>query len=372
MFGKRIHILTIKGISIGIDLSWLFIAILLTWSLSAGYFPHYYPGLDPATYLFMGLLGMFGLFVSIVLHELGHALTAKYFHFPISRITLFLFGGVAELKKEPTSPKSEFLVAIAGPVVSFALILLFRTIAEIGKMFDGPSSLIAVANYLSLINFVVVLFNLVPAFPLDGGRVLRAFLWWKNGSLGWATKITCQIGSGFGFFLIFLGVFALISGNLLAGIWWMILGLFLQQAATMSQAQYDIGKIFERQKIEKYMVKDPVTVAPDLTINEFLDRYFYTSFHQLYPVVKEAKLLGYISLDEVKSSEKESWNETKVEHILVPLNQVKTLSKNDKVTKALKILQKSPTESILITDSEGDLAGLLCAHDLFKIISLHT
>ena len=294
MFGKRINFLTFAGIKIGIDISWLFIAILLSWTLAAGYFPFNYPQLSPGSYWLMGILGMLGLFICIVLHELGHALVAKHYHLPISQITLFIFGGVAEIKKEPQSAKVEFLMAIAGPAVSILLIALMYYLTKMGDQFGWPVLVRGVTSYLAYVNAVIVIFNLIPAFPLDGGRVFRALLWgWKK-DLGWATKISTQIGAGFGLFLIFFGIFSLITGNVLSGIWLAIIGLFLQNAAASSRTQFYVGQALHNETVQTFMKKDVISVPPDITIKEFIEQYIYKSYHHLYPVTENGNLLGIL------------------------------------------------------------------------------
>lgn len=369
MFGKRYHILKVQGISIGIDISWLFIAILLTWTLAAGYFPFYYPNLHLDLYLLMGIIGMLGLFLSIVLHELGHALTAKRFGLPISRITLFLFGGIAELKQDPPSPKAEFAVAVAGPLVSIALLVIFYIFAFLGDVNGWPIPVVAVLSYLAVINLVVVIFNLVPAFPLDGGRIFRALLWWLKGSLGWATKVSSAIGAAFGFILMLLGVFVLVTGNFIAGIWWMILGFFLQNAASMSRTQYFIKKELRGEQVAKYMIKEPLTVPPDITIQDFIDHHVYKTYHHLYPVEVDGLLLGYISLEEVKGVERDKWRDKKVGDIIVPLNKIKTLSPYADVFEAFNLFNDAPRDALMVTENDR-LVGLLSLRDIFKIISL--
>jgi len=369
MFGKRYHILTVQGISIGLDISWLFIAILLTWTLAAGYFPFYYPDLEGGAYFVMGLIGMLGLFASVVLHELGHALTAKRFGLPISRITLFLFGGIAELKQDPPSPKAEFLVAVAGPIVSVFLSAAFGFLASIGRTQGWPVEPVAVLGYLALINMVIVIFNIIPAFPLDGGRMFRAFLWWIKGSLGWATRVSSRMGSAFGFFLIFFGIFILMSGNFLPGMWWMILGLFLQQAASMSRTQYYIKKELRGEKVKSYMVKQPEAVPPDISIQSFIDDYVYKTYHHLYPVVSNEKLLGYIRLNEVKGLDQNERETKKVEDLLTSIDQIETLSPDTDVLEAFNFFKRNSNESLLVTEN-GNLAGLLSSTDISRVISL--
>ena len=270
MFGKRYNFLSLLGIKIGIDLSWFFIALLLSWSLAVGYFPYATPGLTVGTYWAMGVIGALSLFVCVVLHELGHALVAKHYKLPISQITLFIFGGVAEIKKEPKTPKVEFLMAIAGPIVSVVLAGALYLLTLAGEHQAWPVPVVAITGYLALINITLAIFNMVPAFPLDGGRVLRSILWGITKDLQWATRVASRIGSGFGFLLIFLGIFVLISGGFLAGFWFIILGLFLQRAASTSRSQNYVSHELHGEKVEKFMTKNPISVAPDITIKEFV------------------------------------------------------------------------------------------------------
>lgn len=369
MFGKRFNLITFAGFRIGVDISWFFIAILLTWTLAEGYFPAYYPNLPSQTYWLMGLLGMLGLFVSIILHELGHAVIARRFGMPISQITLFIFGGVAELKDEPPSPKAEFFVAIAGPIVSIVIAICMLLLTHVGLQLGWPVVLIGVTSYLAMINLVVVIFNLFPAFPLDGGRMLRAILWgWKN-NLGWATKIATSLGSGFGFGLIFLGVLTLITGQIFVGLWWMIIGFFLHQAASSTRTQYFVKKELHGEKVEKFMTKNPISVPPDITVKELIDNYVYQSYHHVYPVVDDDKLIGYVSLKEVKTLNPEEWPKTTVRKIMIPTSQFQTVSPNTSALEALNLIHLSIPSTLLVV-SDNRLVGILNAQDLFKLISL--
>lgn len=369
MFGKRLNFLTFAGIKIGIDISWFFIAILLTWTLAAGYFPHFYPGLSEGMYWFIGVIGMLGLFVCVILHELGHAMVAKHYKMPISQITLFIFGGVAEIKQEPQTPKIEFLMAVAGPAVSFVLVALMYGLTILGHHLGWPVELIAVTGYLTFINLAIVIFNLVPAFPLDGGRIFRAILWgWKK-NLGWATKVSTQFGRGFGFFMIFLGIFGLFTGNFLGGFWFIILGFFLQNAAMASRTQYYVGQELRDEKVLKFMTKDPISVSPDSTIKEFVDQYVYQSYHHFYPVASKGKLMGYISLKEVKSLSSEEWKKTLVKKVMVPSSQFQTVSPETSALNALNLMNQT-AQPILLVVKGGRLIGILTPQDLFKMISI--
>ncbi len=369
MFGPRFNIMTLAGFRIGVDFSWFFIAILLSWTLAAGYFPHYYPNLSASSYWLMGIAGMLGLFISVILHELGHAIVARRYNLDISQITLFIFGGVAELKSEPPSPKVEFLVAIAGPIVSVALALLMNSLTIAGEHAGWPVMLTGVTNYLAIINLVIVLFNLIPAFPLDGGRVFRAALWWWKGSLQWATRVASHVGAGFGLFLILMGIFSFAAGDLFTGIWWVILGLFLRQAASSSRAQYYVRQELQGEKVQKFMTKTPITVPPDITIKDFIEQYIYQSHHHVYPVVDNGSLLGYVSLREAKALAPDEWPKILVRNAMVPLSEARTVLPETNALEALGIIQQTPFSTLLVVDN-GRLAGILTAQDLFKIISL--
>lgn len=369
MFGKRLHIGRLAGFDIGVDLSWFFIAILLTWTLAEGYFPLFYPDLKPKLYWMMGLLGMLGLYLSVVLHEIGHAIVARHYGLPTKQITLFLLGGIAELQKEPITPKSEFLIAIAGPLVSVIIALLMFIITGIGEHAGWSVFLTGITGYLAFVNTIIVLFNMVPAFPMDGGRVLRSFLWWWKGNLGWATKIASGIGRGFGLVLIFFGILSLISGNLFVGLWWIILGLFLKQSALMSCTQYYIKESLQYAKVEKFMSKNPISIPSSITIQEFLDQYVYQTFHHLYPIVDHEKLLGYVSLKEVKMVDPEKWTSTLISSIMQPLTNITTIRPEANAADALTLMNQEEANRILVVENDK-LVGILTSQDLFKLISL--
>ena len=369
ILSKRYNFLTFAGIKIGVDASWLIIAILLSWTLATGHFPFYYPSLSPGTYWLMGIIGMLGLFICVVFHELGHAMVAKHYKLPISQITLFIFGGVAEIKKEPQSPKVEFLMAIAGPTVSVIIALGMYYLTQVGTQLGWPVLVMGVTSYLASVNGAIVVFNMIPAFPLDGGRVFRAILWWWKKNLSWATIVATRIGVGFGFILIFLGIFFFITGNLLAGMWLAILGLFLQRAASSSQTQFYVGKALHGEKVLKFMKTDPISVSPNLTIKAFVSKYVYKTHHYLYPVTENENLIGYISLQEVKNLAPEQWEETSVKNTMVPLTDFRTISTSTSALEALNLMQELDLPILLVVEGKH-LVGILSAKDLFKQISL--
>ena len=234
MFGRRITLFKIFGFAVRLDASWIIIAALVTWSLAAAIFPHTSPGLSAATYWWMGIAGAVGFFASIVVHELCHSLVANHYKLPMKGITLFVFGGVAEMGGEPQSPKIEFLMAIAGPLSSIAIGGLFYGLARGGAGLGWPGEALGVLAYLGWINWLLAVFNLIPAFPLDGGRVLRAAIWHFKGDLMRSTEIASKIGSGFGVLLMAFAIYQLFFGYFIAAIWYFLIGMFLRNASKAS------------------------------------------------------------------------------------------------------------------------------------------
>ncbi len=221
MFDKRLKIFNLLGFEVRLDLSWFFIAVFITWSLAEGLFPYFYKGLASQTYWFMGIAGVLGLFLGIIIHEFAHSLVARHYGMPMKGITLFIFGGVAEMGDEPASPKVEFLMAMAGPVTSLTLALIFYFLATWAQKSEVSTPVFGVLQYLGAMNGILAGFNLLPAFPLDGGRVLRSILWAIKKDLRWATRVSAKIGHFFAIILILLGIFTSRAGKFH---WWHLVG----------------------------------------------------------------------------------------------------------------------------------------------------
>lgn len=367
MFGPRIDLFRVFGIRISIDLSWFILAFLITWSLARGLFPTWYPDLPTATYWWMGAGGALGLFASILLHELGHALTAERFGVPMRGITLFIFGGVAEMTQEPPSAKAEFFVAIAGPIVSVVLaVLLFMAV-----LIPMPMPVAGVLGWLGTINFILVLFNMIPAFPLDGGRVLRSALWqWKN-NLRWATRVTASIGSGFGIMLMLLGVLVIFTtGALIAGIWWIVIGMFLRNAAQMSYQQLLIRRAIEGEPVSRFMRTEPVTVPPSLPLDRLVEDYVYRYHHKMYPVQDHGRLLGCVTTRNLQDVPRESWSSRTVGDVFRACGEENTISPDADATTALSRMSQTGASRMMVVDHHGQLVGIVSLKDLLGFISL--
>lgn len=367
---RQIRLFSLFGFEVTLDLSWLLLAFLISWSLGAGLFPQEYPGLSTVVYAWMGIAVAIGVFFSIVFHEFSHSLVARHFGMQIRGITLFIFGGVAKMAQEPPTPKSEFLVAIAGPIASFLLAYLFWLIEATANASGWPAPVIGVADVMALINLTVAAFNLVPAFPLDGGRVLRAALWQRKGDLRSATFISSQIGRGFGLMLMLIGIVAFIRGNLIGGMWWFLIGVFVRGAASASYQQLIINEVIKDQPVSKFMRRDPVTVPPSISIDEWLDDYVYRHHFKMYPVVEGSNLLGSISIDEIKTLPKSDRAGKKVREFIQPCSAANTIAADMSTTELLTDIVKPRTQSRYMVVDNGQLVGMISLKDLLELLSL--
>ena len=368
MFGKSIRLFSLLGFDVKIDISWLLLAFLITWSLAQGLFPYYFKNLSSSTYWWMGIFGALGLFFSIIFHELSHSLVARTFGLPIKGITLFVFGGVAHMEEEPPSAKAEFLMAIAGPVSSIALGLIFFILRAAGRSaLSVPVT--GVFGYLAFINWILAGFNLLPAFPLDGGRVLRSVLWkWKK-NISWATRISSRIGTIFGFVLIAMGVIQFFSGNLIGGIWWFMIGLFLQNAARMSYQQLVTRQALEGETVRNLMIKDPITVTPSMTIRELIEDYVYRYHYKMFPVIEGETLIGCITTRHLREIPKDQWTTRTIGEVVSKCSTENTNTPETDVIKVLSSMNRTRNSRLMVV--EGDkLVGLIALKDIMNFLSI--
>ena len=369
MFGRPVSLFNIFGFEIKIDISWLILAALVTWSLASGLFPEYYKDLSPASYWWMGAAGAAGLFLSIVFHELAHSLVARNYGVSMKGITLFIFGGVAEMEDDPPNPRAEFFMAIVGPLSSAAISLFLFLIIFWGKERSWPVTINGVLAYLAWLNIVLAVFNLVPAFPLDGGRVLRSALWsWKK-DMRWATAIAARIGSGFGITLIILGVISLFMGNFVGGLWWFMIGLFIRSAAQRSYQQLLARGLFHAKKVKDLMIKNPLTVPRSISLTEFVNEYVYKHHFQMYPVLSFGRLTGCISVNQVAAIPREEWPTQTVGVIALPCNEGTTVGLEEDANKALEVMNRTGNSRLMVVDGD-QLVGIIALKDMLTLLSL--
>jgi len=367
MFGQKYRLFSILGFDVHMDPSWVILGVLLVWSLARGVFPYFYEGLSATVYWWMGLAGTLGLLFSIIFHELCHSLVARKFGIPMQGITLFIFGGVAEMEDEPPAPGAEFLMAVSGPAASvFAGAVLLVIHRFTGTLFSAPA--LGVMEYLGWINLILAGFNLIPAFPLDGGRVLRSIIWRWQGSLRRATRTASVIGSAFGILLMLLGLTAIFQGNPIGGLWWILIGLFLKNAADLSYRQVLISRALEGEKIRRFMVPEPVTVPDSISISELVDRYIYKYHHKMYPVVNSGDVLGCITINQIKSVPQEEWPVRKVGEVSSRISPENTIKPDTDAVEALSLMSRSGNSRLMVMENDR-LAGILSLKDMLQFLS---
>jgi Zn-dependent protease/CBS domain-containing protein len=369
MFGRRIPLFSLFGFKINIDLSWFILAILITWSLAEGLFPYYFEGFSKSTYWWMGAFGALGLFVSIIFHEFFHSIVARGFGMPMKGITLFMFGGVSELGDEPNNAKTEFLVAVVGPLSSILLsgILFMANLA--GKAASWPAAANAVILYLAWLNLVLAGFNLIPAFPLDGGRILRSILWAVKKNLRWATRIASGFGEAFGILLIIFGIFSFIGGNFIGGIWYFLIGMFIKGASQSSYQQLLVRTSLSGERVSNFMKDLPVTVPSSISVEDLVENYFYKYHYKMFPVSSDGHVEGCVSTREVKNLSKDQWPVHKVSEIETACSDKNTVTPDTDAIKALSLMNTTGNSRLMVV--EGDkLVGIVTLKDMLKFLSL--
>jgi Zn-dependent protease/predicted transcriptional regulator len=369
MFRHRLRLFTILGFEISIDLSWLIIALLVTYSLAQGVFPHYYPSLSPVTHWLMGLVGAVLFFGSIIFHEFWHSLVARRHGLPMRGITLFLFGGVAEMGDEPRRPGVELMTAIAGPAASVVLGAGFYGLHAMGKDVGWPLPVLGVLIYLAFINWILAAFNMLPAFPLDGGRVLRSLLWSWRGDLRWATRMASGAGSIFGILLMVYGGINMLMMNVVGGLWYVFIGLFLRGAAQSAYQQVVIRELTAGKKVRDLMRRDPVTAAPSLSLERFVEEFVYRHNTEIFPVTQDGRLIGCIDLDRVRRVPRQEWERRTVGDLATGCAQENTISPDADISQARSRLARSGGRGLLVVEN-GQLAGLLDRQDLERFLAV--
>ena len=354
----------IFGIPIGLDYSWFLIFALVTWLLAANYFPSEFHGWSPTLYWVMGASAAALLFASVLLHELGHSVVAMRFKVPVRSITLFIFGGVAQIGAEPPGAGAEFLIAIAGPIVSFLLAAFFNYAQP---FVSDIQPLWAVAKYLAYINFVLAVFNLVPGFPLDGGRVFRAIVWSVNHNFRRATLIAARVGRGFGFLFIFFGVWQIFAGNFGGGLWIAFIGWFLDHAAAMQVLQVEFQGALAGHKVAQAMSRSPPSVSAETTLQELVDEHILGSGRRSFTVTDGDRLVGLMTLHRVKEVPRERWSVTTAAQVAKPLDQLKRLEPDTELWTAMQEMDRDGVNQLPVVE-HGKIVGMLSRDDLISFL----
>jgi Zn-dependent protease len=346
----------------------LLLAALITWTLAEAVFPGIAPNRAPTTYWWMAAAATIGLLFSIVFHEMAHSLVARRYGTPIRGITLFIFGGVAEMENEPPSAKSELLMAAGGPVASLLLAATFFVLDGLAAAWNGPDAIQGTLWYLGLINGMLALFNLVPAFPLDGGRMLRAALWIWRGDLAWATRIAAGAGNFFGVALIVLGVIGVMTGDFIGGMWRFLIGMFLRGAAAASYQETIARTALEGVPVLQVMNPEPIAVPPDVSIAAFIEDFVYRYHHRSFPVARRGVLAGAVGTEQAAKIDRSAWPTTPVERIAVPCKAEDVVGPQADALGALAQMRRSGRSRLWVVE-QGRLVGVLSLRDMLELLA---
>ena len=369
MFSNAVKLFSINGFVIKLDPSWVLIAALITWSLSRQYFPHVFPGQSIEVYLAMALAAMLCFFASLLLHELAHSVVARRLGTPIKGITLFVFGGVAEMEAEPTSATAEFWIALAGPAMSLVLSFGFWMLAQLSTLYSDTAVLTEVLAYLAIINLILALFNLVPAFPLDGGRVLRAVLWHRSGDILKATETAARSGTIIAYVLMGLGVLALFQEAMVTGLWQIMIGIYILIAARSSYQAQLARVAFEDKFVGALMTRDPVVVSPALTLAECVNQVMLRYGVSFMPVLDDGVLLGHIDQKILFDIDRENWSETRVDDVFAGLNDAPTVAPDMPVQDLMSLISQTGQRKFLVVE-EDNLVGVITLADLMHYLQV--
>lgn len=371
MFSKGFHLFSVRGIPIELNISWILILILVTWSFATGYIPENYPGVFsvPVTWVLSFLTAIL-LFISILLHELSHSLVAVRNGLPIRRITLFMFGGVAQMSREVDDPGLELRMAAAGPFLTIVLAgMLFLLSLLTGRVLFLSVLLRTLAN----INLGVFIFNMIPGFPLDGGRILRAAIWWRRGDLIGATRVASNIGSAFAYLLVFAGTMGFIMyRSMIGGLWMVFIGLFLLRAARDSYRNVLYQKVLSEMKVDDIMRREVLSVDPSIDLMTLVNEYFLRYHYGAFPVVREGALVGMVTLSDVQALDRLDWSSTEVGEVMDTAVWDWAVHPTDSSMRLFMLVIQKGRSLVPVALEDGRIVGMVTRRDFSEAIKVMT
>lgn len=354
----------IFGIPIQLDYSWFLIFALITWTLAIGYFPAEFRW-PTWEYWIVGLVTSLFFFGSVLLHELGHSVIALHYGIPVRGINLFIFGGVSQIEEEPPSAGIEFVLAIVGPLVSFALAGIFFGLQLV---FTSFTPFVAFARYLAYINALLGAFNLIPGFPLDGGRVFRSIVWAITGSPHKATSVAGTLGRAIGFAMILFGVYEVITGNFINGLWIGFIGWFLESAAGQEMQQQKVQDLLEGRTVSDAMSYNYTAIPPDMTVQELVDNRVLSNGHRSF-IVEESnrQIEGLLTLQEIKQMPRDKWPWTRVSQAMIPWERLKWTEPDADLWKAIEEMNREGVNQLPVI-KDGQILGMLRREDIISYL----
>jgi Zn-dependent protease/predicted transcriptional regulator len=370
MLNANIRILKLWGIPVEINMSWIFVLVFMTWTFATNYYPFYFPDIFGIAELWiLGFVTALFLFLSILMHEFSHSLVASRNGVPIRKITLFMFGGVAQMERDVDSPAQELKTAAAGPLMTIGLAVLFFALSELLR---ANAMAYALMRSLMRINIVVLVFNLIPGFPLDGGRILRSVLWYRSRNFVGATRIASGVGRGFAVVLIIIGFIYIFIGNFVGGLWMIFIGFFLHQAAQSGYMTVALKETLGQLRVEGIMRTGVVTVEAWTSLRTLIDEYFLRYHYDSYPVLKDGELVGIVSLKDVKQIERERWPYVTVDEIMDRDVVKYAVHPLDPADTLINLIMRKGYGRIPVLDDGGRIVGIVTRRDLMEALKLMT
>lgn len=356
------------GISIRIDYTWFVVFALIVWTLGSHYFPRQYPLWSQSIYWLMSIITAVIFFASIIAHELAHSLVSRSKGLPVKSITLFIFGGVAEISDEPKKPGAEFLMAIAGPLTSFVIAIIFWFLSMVSGHNRTPFS--AMMLWLSIINTTIAVFNLIPGFPLDGGRILRSIIWKATGNLMTATRSASIVGRVIAYLFILWGIWRIFANNdVFGGIWIAFIGWFLENASSSSYRQMTLKDTLKGLKVRDIMMSDCTVLPNYLTIRGLVDNYILHSNNQCFPISDGSQIVGIITLQMIKEVPQDQWETVTMDEAMIPLDKIIYVHPDEEV---FAVMQRMAVEQIyqLPVMENGQLIGMVSRDNIINVVNL--
>jgi len=363
MFGTSWRVGRIAGIEVRIDSSWAVIALLVTYSMYLR-FSLVYESLSTVGAVGLAVLAAVLFFGSVLIHELAHALVSQARGIRVQDITLFLFGGATRARVESRGPGDEFLIAVVGPLTSGILAALFGVVDVLGR--DAlPRPLVGAFGYLAWVNLLLAGFNLIPGFPLDGGRLLRSAIWKATGSLPRATRVASLAGQAVGWLLVAGGVAYLLAGNLAGGIWFAFIGWFLVQAARSSYEELQLRHMLRGVEAQDVMAGNLLRVPPELTLQDAVDDYFMRYDHGAFPVDEQGRTIGLLTLRGVRRVPRDQWSTRRVRDLMVPLGDQVVVAPDARMDGVMGKLEDGEAGRVLVVQ-DGEVVGIITPSDLSR------
>ncbi|MEJ2093168.1 MAG: site-2 protease family protein [Syntrophobacterales bacterium] len=359
----------VAGIIVGFDYSWFIIFSVVLLALAGGYFPHYYAGYGVETYWIAGLIATLLFFASVLAHELAHSLVAVHMGIDIKEITLFIFGGVSRITEEPKDPVTELQIAVVGPLSSFVLAGVFWVFMAIFKYF-GLILLTGIFYYLAWINLALGIFNLIPGFPLDGGRIFRSLYWWQTGSLTRATRVAADMGKGFAMALMILGGVQIFMGDLVDGLWFIFIGMFLRGMSQQGYEEVLIRKTLEHVPVQEMMTREVVTVPADMNLDKLVHQYFLQYPYGGFPVIDEfGQVAGLITLAKIKDIPPQEYPVLTVKQFMIPRSKDILTTPGMHLDEAMQKMVENNLDRLLVMQ-QNHLVGIITQTTLTRFVEI--